>query len=70
MGPDIETPESSDIDQDNDEIQPPDAEPPGQAETDQDTTTGSPAPQLDVYGQPDQEEIEQLLNPKIYPHMH
>ena len=59
LGPDIETPESSDIDQDNDEIQPPDAEPPGQAETDQDTTTGSPAPQLDVYGQPDPEEIEQ-----------
>ena len=59
LGPDIEMPESSDIDQDNNEIQPPDAESPGQTETDQDTTTGAPAPQLEVYGQPDQEEIEQ-----------
>ena len=59
LGPDIETPQLPDIERDDDMSQPPDAELPDQAEIDQDQTTGSLAPQLDVYGQPDQEGIEQ-----------
>ena len=60
MGPDTETPESADTESDGNKDQP-DIQAPGQARIDQDKNIEPPAPQLDVYGEPETEEIEPHL---------